>query len=116
MVGHEVEQHPHAGCGDCGGQLFESHAPAQFLIDPAVIVDVVAVGASWRGLQDGREVERVHPKRGEERHQRVGVGEGKVLVKLQPVGVEGNAAGGSQGHKLWILGPIMNQAPMKIYE
>ena len=58
MVGHQVEQQPHAArCELAVAQRSKSCLAAQLRVELVVVHHVVAVGAAARGREDGRDVQ-----------------------------------------------------------
>ena len=90
VVGHQVQDHPHALRAQGGGEPLESVLAPELRVDGVVVDDVVAVGASRSRTQDRRQIAVAHPERGEIGHQRQRVVEGEAAMELEPVGRPGH--------------------------
>ena len=86
VIGHDVDDQAEARGGELGRQRAQRRLAAQFGIDLGRIDDVVAVHRARPRDGDGRRVEMADAQAREIGHQRLGVGEGEALVKLQPQG------------------------------
>src|SRR6476660_8976557 len=85
VVGNNVENQPHSTLAQSVGEGLEVLFGSQILIQPAVIADVVAVRASFRGLQQRRGVAGRDPERVEIRNEVPGVLEAELRTELQSV-------------------------------
>ncbi len=86
MVGHDVENQPHAVFAQGLDQAQQGRFAAQFRVDDRRVDHVIAVHRAGTGLEQRRRVEVADTQTGEVGHQRYGVVEGEVLVKLQALG------------------------------
>ena len=91
VVGHEVEQQPHAVVMQLFGELLELLVGADFGVDAHGVGDVVAVRTAAPGLEPGRGVEVADAELVEVRDQVAAVYEPEPLVKLQAVSGERDA-------------------------
>jgi hypothetical protein len=86
VVRDDVEDVAHAVGAQCVAQPAVGLGAAELLVQPAVVDDVVAVGAPRRGLEVRRAVEVADAEIGEVRHDRRRVVEGEPRVQLHAVG------------------------------
>jgi hypothetical protein len=86
VVGHEVEDEAQPGVRGRFAERLEAFAPPQLGAHARQVDRVVPVGGAGRRLGDGREVEVAGAQRLEVRHERFGLGEGKVGRELEAVG------------------------------
>ncbi|MNH03433.1 hypothetical protein D3C79_626960 [compost metagenome] len=83
VVGHGVEDQPHAVLAQGADQALQRRLAAQLRVDLGRVDHVVAVARAGAGLEDRRGVQVADAQLGEIRHQRYCLVEGEVTVKLQ---------------------------------
>ena len=86
VVGHDVEHLTEVVAGQLCGEPAVAVGAAELAVQPAVVDDVVAVGAAGRGLQHRRAVQVADAKLGQVAGDGRGVVEGEARVQLHPVG------------------------------
>ena len=85
VVRHEVDDDPHAGLRHFAGEARVLLPRRHLGIELIVIVDVVAVRAPRRRLEDRRQVEMRDAQLLQVRHERARHLDREVLVELQPI-------------------------------
>ena len=91
MVGHDVENQPHAVLVQGRDKAVEFFRRSDFRIQRVVVDDVIAVGAARAGLQNWRGIAVADSQGGKIRNQFGGLRESEVLMELQAIRGERNA-------------------------